>query len=165
MSRRGFTLLEVMIALGIFAVGATAAFAVLVAAASAERRASHQIHAALIADAVFSEVQGDLAPGLTLQDLVDKAGPDGGQSQGSTVWVIRDRQHAVYPDYRYDVALTPVPCQDPDAAWTWLVEVDVRWSDRGQGRTANFKTVLVSQLTYFDNPEPVEGPGRSGRVR
>jgi len=159
-SRRGFTLLEVMLALGIFAVGATAAFAVLVAAASAERRAANHIHAALIADGVFSEVQADLAPGLTLQDLVDAAGDDGGGAQGDTVWVIKDRQHPVYDAYRYDVALTPVPCGDPNEAWAWFVEVEVRWSERGRGRSAEFKTVLLSQLTYFDNPVAQGSPGR-----
>lgn len=161
--RRGFTLLEVMIALGIFAVGATAAFAVLIAAASSERRAAHQIQTALIADGVFSEVQGDLAPGLTLQDLVDAAGDDGGGAQGNTVWVIKDKRHPIYGAYRYDVALTPVPCADPNEAWAWFVEVEVRWSDRGQGRSAKFSSVLLSQLTHLDNPVPSNADPRGAR--
>ncbi len=67
--RAGFTLLEVIIAMGILAVGATAALALLVSATSTGRRGEHYVNTALIADSVFADIEADLHDGFTLDGL------------------------------------------------------------------------------------------------
>lgn len=147
--RRAFTLLEVMVALGVFAIGASAALALLVAAASAGRRAEHETQAAILAEAEVSDLASDLLRDLDLTRLDAAEGGSGG-----TRWVFRDRPSKAYPDYVYDVAITPLDCPAPDETWAFLVEVEVRWTERGKGRSRQFSTILLKGLTHLDNPRP-----------
>lgn len=152
---RAFTLLEVIVALGIFAIGATAAFALLVAGAASGRRAEHRVNAALLAEQVFSDIQCeqlaheafDLAEIPPAAELPDGANPD-------TVYVLHDATIASFPDYRYDVAITPAAGPDPSRVWLYLVEVDVRWSEKGRGQEAHFASLLRKGTTAADRPLP-----------
>ncbi|MBX3467951.1 MAG: type II secretion system protein [Planctomycetes bacterium] len=165
--RGGFTLLEVLVALGVLAIGATAAFSLLVAAASAGRRAEHQVHAALIADTVLSDLKGDTSLDLDLSSYprasavlaerharAPRGTPPPPEPSPETRFLEHDAVWDVYPDYRYDVAITPLPGPVPDQPWEFLVEVDVRWSDQGQRRSASFSAVLFRNLSHVDNPRP-----------
>jgi prepilin-type N-terminal cleavage/methylation domain-containing protein len=164
---RGFTLLEIIVALGVLAVGATAAFSLLVAAASAGRRAEHEVNAALIADSRIADLKADLSVDLDLSDLPTAAQVlEERQAAGrlaatppltpdpATRYVEHDATWDAYPDYTFDVALTPLPGPVPDQPWEYLVEVEVRWSEQGQRRSASFASVLVRGLTHADNPQP-----------
>lgn len=164
MSRRGFTLLEIMVALGVFAVGASAAFALLVAGASAGRRAEHETNAALIAEGELADLAADLLHDvdpteLPRADPQDPNAPAPAGTNAETRWVFQDKRSPAWPDYRYDVALTPLPCPAPDETWAWLVEVEVRWTERGKGKSRQFQTVLLRGLSHRDNPLPTP-PGR-----
>lgn len=165
--RAGFTLLEIMVALGVLAIGASAAFALLVAAASAGRRAEHQVNAALLADTVIDDLKADVTFDLDLSDLPLATDVLAEQQQNGplpadaptapnaeTRYVRRDAVSPSYPDYKYDVAITPIPGPVPDQPWEFLVEVEVRWSDQGQRRNALFSAVLVRTVTHLDNPQP-----------
>jgi prepilin-type N-terminal cleavage/methylation domain-containing protein len=230
----GFTLLEIIIALGILAIGATTALALLVAATSTGRRAEHLVNSALVADSVLAEVEGDLtgsfgpksleglevvtpaerrssglgdgplraapfldpnndprnapgpkprpAPGATGPEVRKAPSPspkgakapspspspspkadDDPQATGSpprafdedpfaerpTVWYEKDKSLAAYPDYKYDVALTPIG-GPPDDPWEFLVEVVVRWSEKGSRRDALYQTVFLKKLSALD---------------
>src|SRR5690606_11244115 len=149
--RAGFTLLEIIVAMGVLAIGATAAFALLVAAASAGRRAEHQVNAALLADTVIDDLKADLTFDLDLTDLPLAAEVIAQrQARGDlpadaptapnpeTRYVDVDAVRPDYPDYKYDLAITPIEGPVPDQPWEFLVEVDVRWSDQGQRRNALF---------------------------
>lgn len=168
--RAGFTLLEIIVALGVLAVGATAAFALLVAAASAGRRAEHEVNAALLADTVIDDLKADVGLDLDLSDLPLASDVLAEQQQRGdalpgapaapnpeTRYVRRDAVSPSYPDYKYDVAITPIPGPVPDQPWEFLIEVDVRWSDQGQRRNALFSAVLVRTVTHLDNPQPQPG--------
>ena len=162
--RAGFTLLEIMVALGVFAIGASAALALLVAAASAGRRAEHETNAALIAESEIADLQADLLrdvdlSGLRQADPQDPAAPAPAGANPATRWVFQDRDSPAWPGYRYDVAITPLECPAPDQTWAWLVEVDVRWTERGRGRSKQFQTVLLRGLTHRDNPRPTPTGG------
>ena len=171
--RAGFTLLEIIVALGVLAIGATAAFALLVAAASSGRRAEHQVNAALLADLVIDDLKADPSLDLDLTDAKDypKAAdviadreargvlPAGGAALApnpATRYIAElvDYVHPTYPDYKVDVAITPLPGPVPNEAWEFLVEVEVRWADQGQRRSALFAVVLARTLSHLDNPQP-----------
>jgi prepilin-type N-terminal cleavage/methylation domain-containing protein len=153
MRRAGFTLLEIIVALGIFAVGATAAFALLVAGASSGRRAEHRINAALIAEQVLNDIQSEqLAHEDFDLSLFDPAGPLPDGANPDTVYVLHDAEASGYPDYRYDVAITPAGGPDPSRVWLYLVEVDVRWSEKGRGREAHFATLMRQAISAQNVP-------------
>ncbi len=158
--RRGFSLLEVIVALGVLAIGATAAFALLVAAAAAGRRAEHQVNASLLAESelnrvnldptipltdypLASEVEQlpseDLAPGQRLG-----AQPDGLETR----YLVREGKWSKYPGYTYDIAITPLAGPVPNQPWEFLVELEVRWAQKGRRRSARYATVRILTLTY-----------------
>ncbi|RMG13078.1 MAG: hypothetical protein D6731_12725 [Planctomycetota bacterium] len=159
---RSFSLLEVIVALGVLAIGATAAFSLLVAAAAAGRRAEHQVNAALIADAVLDDLSGELGAGLRLDDypLAAEADPLPGADparaapNSETRYLVRDAAWSAFPGYRYDLALTPLPGPQPGEPWHYLAEVEVRWSNRGRRRSAHFATVVLRRLSALENPLP-----------
>ncbi|HZU96971.1 MAG TPA: prepilin-type N-terminal cleavage/methylation domain-containing protein [Planctomycetota bacterium] len=203
MRRSGFTLLETIIAMGILAVGATTALALLVAATATGRHAEHLVNSSLIADNVFTEVEADLngsfgprkierldvadgaARSSTLTDGPIRAVPPEdpnnpwvGQTPGKapptapsgaatagrafsddpfagakTYWWKKDQKPTAFPDYRYDVAITPIG-GPPDDPWEFLVEVVVRWTEKGQKRDGTYQTVLLKKLTHLDNEPP-----------
>lgn len=162
----GFTLLEVIVAMGVLAIGATAAFALLVAAAAAGRRAQHQVNTALIAETILNDTT--LEEGLRLDQLpvAQRPTPAGGQAppapaQGlETRYLEQNATWKAYPDYTYDVAITPLESPEPDKPWAYLVEVEVRWSEKGQRRSAVFSTVRLKMLTHRLNPDASDPPPR-----
>jgi prepilin-type N-terminal cleavage/methylation domain-containing protein len=162
--RRGFSLLEVIVALGVLAVGATAAFSLLVAAAAAGRRAEHNVNAALIAETILNDVQGELNESFRLDDHPLASGaeplpnsrpdPDRPPPADETRYLARNAGWSDYPGYTYDIAITPIPGPVPDDPWQFLVQVEVRWANRGKRRSAVFSTVLLKTMSYMDNPAP-----------
>ncbi len=161
---RGFSLLEVIVALGVLAIGATAAFALLVAAAAAGRRAEHNVNAALIAETILNDVQGELTENFRLDDHESAADaapipgqrpdPDRAAPAADTRYLARNEAWPAYPGYTYDIAVTPLPGPVPDEPWQYLVQVEVRWSNRGKRRSAVFSTVLLKTISHMDNPIP-----------
>lgn len=167
----GFTLLEVIVALGVLAVGATAAFALLVAGAASGRRAEHEVNAALLAETVIDDLRDDVTIDLDLSDYprvgaldpndpATVANPPPQGANPDARYLARNETWSAYPDYRYDLALTalPDPTAPPDGPWRFLAEVEVRWSDQGQRRSAVYATVLVKGVTGRQLPQPPANP-------
>jgi len=158
--RRGFSLLEVIVALGVLAIGATAAFALLVAAAAAGRRAEHQVNASLLAESELNRVNLDPTIPLTdyprAADAVQLPSEDlapaqrlGPQADGlETRFLVREGKWSKYPGYDYDIAITPLAGPVPNQPWEFLVELEVRWAQKGRRRSARYATVRVLTLTY-----------------
>jgi hypothetical protein len=65
------------------------------------------------------------------------------------LWYEKDKSLPAYPDYKYDVALTPIG-GPPDDPWEFLVEVVVRWAEKGSRREALYQTVFLKKLAYLD---------------
>ena len=157
MRQRGFTLLEVIVAMGVLGVGATAAFSLLVAGASAGRRAERSVEAALLAENVLDDLHADL--NLALEDvesfpLASGVLPDAEGVNPETRLLVREGTWSAYPDYIYDVALTPLPGPDPDQPWEYLVEVVVRYVTEPETPIATFELVVLRGVTHRDNPAP-----------
>lgn len=159
--RRGFSLLEVIVALGVLAIGATAAFALLVAAAAAGRRAEHQVNASLLAESELNRVNLDPTIPLTdyplasdtaqlpSEDLAPGQRVGNNQADGlETRYLVRDGSWSKYPGYTYDIAITPLAGPIPNQPWEFLVELEVRWAQKGRRRSARYATVRVLTLTY-----------------
>jgi prepilin-type N-terminal cleavage/methylation domain-containing protein len=159
-SRAGFTLLEIIVALGVLAIGATAAFSLLIAGASAARRAEHEVDAALLAETMLNDVRADPSLNLdldalpTAQSLTDQDARIPPPVNPETRYVVHDEVDPRWPDYHYDVAITPLDGPIPKEAWSFLVEVAVRWSDRGKTQDWRLATVMVRGLTQTQNPRP-----------
>ena len=66
----GFTLIEVMVALGVLTIGIGSAIALFTAATASHRRAIDRDHAVSIAEHVFSNIEGALHHGAGIDDLV-----------------------------------------------------------------------------------------------
>lgn len=159
-ARQAFSLLEVIVALGVLAIGITAAFGLLVAAAAAGRRAEHQVNASLLAESMLNHVHLDPRIGLDGYPLVSQAeavagedGPPGAglptQEQGyESRYLVRDEGWSRYPGYRYDLILTPIPGPDPTEPWEFLVECEVRWASKGRRRSERYATIRVLTLTH-----------------
>lgn len=174
MSRRAFTLLEVIVAMGVLAIGATAAFGLLVAATAAGKRAEHHVNAALLAELLFNDLHGyplddaalaDLEPVSSAEDAGSPA-PAGTAENGAeaplpgiaavgpTRYLARDLERSDYPGYTCDVLITPLEGPGGGEAWHFLVEVEVRWSERGQRRGAAFAKVALRNASFKDRLAP-----------
>lgn len=66
---RGFSLMEVLVAMVILTVGATSLIAVFAAAAATHKRSVDHTHAAVVAEEVLAEVQARYIPGVDLDEL------------------------------------------------------------------------------------------------
>ncbi|MGE0711107.1 MAG: prepilin-type N-terminal cleavage/methylation domain-containing protein [Planctomycetota bacterium] len=158
---RAFSLLEVIVAMGVLAIGATAAFALLVAAAAAGRRAEHEVNAALIAETALNDTTLD--PGVRIEDyprvkdaepLPNEDPPPALRGAAESRYLVRNEEWPKYPGYRYDVVLTPLAGPVDGDPWHFLVEVEVRWSQKGQRRSAIFQTIRIKTPTHLDPPQP-----------
>jgi prepilin-type N-terminal cleavage/methylation domain-containing protein len=128
----GFTLTEVLIAMGILAIGAVAALSLFAAGAATQKRAIDRANSAYLAEQVVALLDARLAGDVDLQDLVVE-----GASLPSC------------PGYTYDVSLTDL---DDESGWSLevLVEVTVRWKRKGKGREATYQTILLRSLGEKD---------------
>jgi hypothetical protein len=200
----------VIIAMGVLAVGATTALALLVAATATGRRAEHLVNSAVIADSAFAEAEADLNGAFSLNGLEavtqvsarssdmgdgpiravppmdpkaqvgdsskdgkpppprqgpkDKAPAVNGPPRAfdedpfataKSYYLKKNEVAKSFPDYKYDVVITAVG-GPPDDPWEFLVEVCVRWAERGEKRDRVFQTVLLKKITHLDNEPPPE---------
>lgn len=130
--RQGFTLTEVLIAMGILAIGAVAALSLFAAGAATQKRAIDRAKSAFLAEQVIAQVDAQLAGDVDLGTLA---------VEGAS---LED-----HPGYTYDVALMDL---DAESGWSLeiLVEVTVRWKRKGKGREATYQTILLRSLGEKD---------------
>ncbi len=120
---RGFSLIEILIALAILAVGLVSVFSLFAAATSTHRRGVDHTTTSLLALAALAEakeaLQGDRSPA----DLEGKSLP--GFPEG----------------YTYDITFEPIG----DARIEYKVTVKVKRQRGGEPQVEEFETVLVRQ--------------------
>jgi prepilin-type N-terminal cleavage/methylation domain-containing protein len=119
---RGFTLLEVLIAVGILVMGMTGVLAVFATATRSHGRAVHSTESAIIATSLVSEARARFRESGSLIPVV------GGKYPG------KDR-------YAYDIDYVYLD-KDADEA---LMRVTVRWAERGEGVHYTFDTILLKK--------------------
>jgi len=150
MRARGFSLLEVLIALMILSIGAASVLALFAGAATTHKRSLDRTQAALVAERVIAEVQARYTVGMTAE-------------------MVRERMEKevarLFGDYRWDLLLVHPAELEPDAAASarrdgadgeedgerakaWaphelFVRVDVRWKRSAQERAERYETILL----------------------
>lgn len=152
--RRGLTLIEILVALSIFAVGVTAVIGLLTVASTTHKRAINRVSAAWMAESLFDEMDARLTSAF---DLADYPGVSGETRRIEQAYELNG-----YEGYRADIYLTPI--DDPDAQalglppQQFLCEIEIHWQLRGGANSEWFRTILGRRLDVATGTQP--GPPR-----
>lgn len=140
---RGFSLMEVLIAMMILTAGATSVIALFAVASSTHKRAVDRTRAALIAEEIFSQVQAryrfETEPGdivAALQQTVP-AEIDGYYWEVILYQPGRDRRRSVRSSRR---------SEPEESVWgeeELVVRVTVKWAQAAQPREEVYSTILL----------------------
>jgi len=116
----GFTLIEVLLAIGILAIGCSSVLFLFSMGARSHLRAVSRTRAALLADAVINQVQADLSstPPARYQLKTDEVTTLPAPGNGEYL------VHADYPEFVYDLVFSPLYNGD-----FYVVRVRVWWGD------------------------------------
>ena len=117
---RGFTLIEVLIAVAIFATAIGGVLALLAAGVASRRRAEDGVEAALIAESLAAEARARFRQSGRLVPV------------GDATWPAR-------PLYRYDIDYIPLD----ETGDEMLMQIRVHWLRRGRATAYIFNTVLL----------------------
>ena len=131
-SRRGFSLIEVLIAMVILGLGAGSLVALFAAGSSTHKRSVDRTRAALVAERVFSAV------GLVYTQ---------GVSPGDVVGKLRQRLPEEIDGYRHEV-LAFHPDGDEWSDQELYVQVEIRWKRSGRARAETFATILLPRARW-----------------
>lgn len=129
-ARGGFTVLEVLLAMGIFLFGMTAILGLLTFGAALSRTAQLRTHAAAAIQAVTADLEETLFP------LVD------GEAGEPQKIVKRELGGLV------DLVYSATPVQNPDRPREYRVDVELTWKSGGVQREKRFTTILVREVPF-----------------
>lgn len=162
--RAGFTILEVVLAMGILFVGMTAVLGFLSVGAGLARTASLRSEASQSVEAVVADLEEALFPLVPGEALGGAGAPE----------PVRDRPVPGHPALAYSALATPEPDRDPaseDPAerarpLEYRVDVEISWSSAGARRSYGFTTLLLREVPFGErmrrrfvrdsNPPPAE---------
>jgi len=142
-SKRGFTLIEIVVALGVLAIGVTSVFALLATGGATHRKATSQSAAALISDSVFAHLR-ERFDIYTELDYLKKA-PGEGKLSG-------------YPGFTYELKLVPLDAEEEDGN-EFLAVCTVSWKKAGVPVSVAFTTVVIRRLSAASRgtmPSPLD---------
>ncbi|MDE0959327.1 MAG: type II secretion system protein [Planctomycetota bacterium] len=122
----GFTLLEVVVALGILTVGVSAAISLFAAGTASHRRAVDRIRAIEVSEVVLSALEGTIRDGATVTDLI----------QNPPWQPLISRWPGISVEVRYGT----VP--KVDFTDELLVEIHVQWISRGLDSEEVFRQIV-----------------------
>jgi len=149
--RSAFTLMEILLAIGILAIGITSVLFLFAMGARSHRRAVdrtrsallaeavfNQTRSALLAEAVFNQIRADLATGLPDYYEVDT----GDETQ---ILPIANASHADFPEFTYDVTFEKLYPSDTRGDF-YKVRVAICWGDPDVERDARNSETYESIL-------------------
>jgi len=135
----GFTLIEILLAIGILAIGITAVLSLFMMGARSHRRATDRTRSALLADTLVNQIRADLAETLPTRykedaannisfwDLTDPANPKEIKPENQNPAVLAD-----FPEFRYYVTFAKLY---PDGRDYYKVKIIVVWDTAGLNAT------------------------------
>ncbi len=130
--KRGFSLIEVLIAMVILGLGAASLVALFAAGSSIHKRSVDRTRAALVAERVFSDA------GLVYTQ---------GVSPGAVVGKLRQRLPEEIDGYRHEI-LAFHPEGDEWSDQELYVQVEIRWKRSGRARAETFATILLPRARW-----------------
>lgn len=138
--RGGFTLLEILIAMAILALGVTSVLGLLTFGAALTRTASLRGQSAAAVEAVVANLEERLFP------LVDE---DGVKQAGEPVDVV-DQPIEGFPELTYSARAIGDPSEIAahGRALQYKVEIEVAWKSRGQRKARTFETLLLREIPF-----------------
>ena len=152
--RSGFSLLEVLVAMFVLSLGASSVLALYAAAASTHRRALDRTHAALVAERIFSEVEGRYTPDFVrpegAKDLRDKLRKEVPESFGNITWDVVLYRPGEVPARRRGNDDERGEFEPQEL----VVRLLLRWKQSGNLREETFFTILLPRNTALRTPYP-----------
>lgn len=137
--QRGFTLIEMIVAMGILVVGVSSILALLSFGATLQQTAESRNEAALAAAQVIDELRND--------PQIFSLQKDGSVSAPSTLSITREI--AGHPRLTAFVEMR----ENPALAGEYTAMVRIGWKERGQRRTESFRTILQRQAPFLRRVE------------
>ena len=144
----GFSLIEVLVAMFVLSIGAASVLSFFAAAASTHKRSVDRTHAALVAERVFSEVQGRYVVGKNADELTEELEKELPESWGS----YRAEVYCFHPaDGRVRRKLgEDNPAGGAAVEWQeeeLFVRVIIRWRQKANSRAETFHTLMLPRNT------------------
>jgi len=127
---RGFTLLEVLVAIMVFVLGIAAVLPLFAVAGASHKRAIDQAHVSWIAPRIAAKIQEGLTSSNP-KDVKNQGWEEYGQA------------------YVYDATFTPLSMGRQGGAAgdvAFMLTVEVRWKELPQLRVEKFETVVLRRL-------------------
>ncbi len=125
--QEGFSLIEVVVSLGILTIGITSVIALFTSATAAHRRAVHRIQAADLAEWALADIESALRNGVEPQRIVESP----------PVEVLKRD----WPGYDVEVAMLPILGES--GSDEILVKVEITWNARGKRNGLTFDQIVV----------------------
>lgn len=130
-SAAGFTILEVVLAMGILAIGTTVVLSLLTFGAALSKSAALATASATAIDAVVANLEESLFP----------LEADGSAGEPR---VVVDRAVPGAPGVVYSATATA----NPDRPLEYRVDVELAWSSAGVRRAHSFQTILLREVPF-----------------
>lgn len=139
--RAGFTIIEVLVAMGILLFGMTAILGLLTFGASVSRTALLRTQTASVSEAVIADLEESLFP------------VENGEA-GEPV-AIQRRPLPGQPDVLYSAVAT----QNPKRPLEYRVDVEFTWESGGVRRERRFSTILLREVQFGTRLRRIIGKG------
>ena len=138
---RGFTLVEVMVAMGILVVGMSTVLGLLSFALSLHRTSAERAESALALEAVVAELRAQAFP--------PQKGGKAGEPQE-----VRERPVPGHEDLLYSARFR----ENPKLAGEYLVELEIAWKEKGRLRSQAYRTILNQEIPYEERMRRLSKP-------
>lgn len=140
--RGGFTIVEVVLAMGLLLLGMTAVLGLLSFGAALARTAALRTGAAAAAEAVVADLEETLFP-LEVDERT-------GERRAGPPHEVGERPVPGHPGVVYAARATPVPAADDGAAGPrrYRVDVEMSWTTSGRRKARAFTVLLLREVPF-----------------
>jgi len=140
----GFTIVEVVLAMGLLLLGMSAVLGLLTFGAALARTASLRTGAAAAAEAVVADLEETIFP-LAVDETT-------GERSAGEPHAIAGREVPGHPGLVYSARATPVPAPeaDPRSPQRYRVDVEIAWTASGRRKTQDFSVLLLREVPFAE---------------
>jgi hypothetical protein len=141
LARAGFTIVEVVVAMGLFLLGMSSILGLLAFGAALTRTAALKNDGSAAVEAIAAELEASLFP------LVKE--PDGSTEVGEPREIV-DRPLTGHPGVVYSATAKPLSSASSvgGSPLEYRVDVEISWQTGGQKKTRSFSTLLLREVPF-----------------